>query len=46
MSFLYPKKADGFKGKMLNSGVYVFLLEMEFINGDIRQYSGDITLLR
>ncbi len=38
---------DGrFKGKLLNSGVYVFLLEMEFINGDVRRYSGDITLLR
>ncbi len=38
---------DGrFNGKLLNSGVYVFLLEMEFINGDVRQYSGDITLLR
>ena len=38
---------DGrFNGKLLNSGVYVFILEMEFINGDVRQYSGDITLLR
>lgn len=38
---------DGrFNGKLLNSGVYVFLLEMEFINGDVRRYSGDVTLLR
>jgi gliding motility-associated-like protein len=38
---------DGrFKGKMLDSGVYVFLLEMEFINGDVRRYSGDVTLVR
>ena len=38
---------DGrFNGKLLDSGVYVFILEMEFINGDVRQYSGDVTLLR
>lgn len=38
---------DGrFNGEMLNTGVYVFLLEMEFINGSVRKYSGDVTLLR
>ena len=38
---------DGrFNEKLLDTGVYVFLLEMEFINGDIRRYSGDVTLLR
>ncbi len=38
---------DGrFNGEMLDSGVYVFLLEMEFINGSVRSYSGDVTLLR
>ena len=38
---------DGrFKGELLDTGVYVFLLEMEFINGSVRRYSGDVTLLR
>ncbi len=38
---------DGrFKGKLLDTGVYVYSLEMEFINGAVRVYSGDVTLLR
>ena len=32
--------------KMLKPSVYAFLLEMEFINGAVKVYSGDVTLLR
>ncbi|MEM1323345.1 MAG: gliding motility-associated C-terminal domain-containing protein [Bacteroidota bacterium] len=31
-------------GKALNSGVYVFLLEVEFIDGKSQQYQGDISI--
>jgi len=33
-------------GKVLDAGVYVFFLELEFINGTTRGYSGDVTLFR
>ena len=32
-------------GRILNPGVYVYTLEVEFINGDVKKYSGDVTLL-
>ena len=38
---------DGrFNGNMLNTGVYIYLFEIEFIDGSVRKYSGDVTLLR
>ncbi|MEM8526847.1 MAG: gliding motility-associated C-terminal domain-containing protein [Bacteroidota bacterium] len=38
---------DGtFNGKMMNSGVYVFYAEVEFIDGVVVDYEGDVTLLR
>ncbi|MEM6700510.1 MAG: gliding motility-associated C-terminal domain-containing protein, partial [Bacteroidota bacterium] len=38
---------DGtFNGKMMNSGVYVFHAEVEFIDGVVVDYQGDVTLLR
>ncbi|KAA3639868.1 MAG: hypothetical protein DWQ02_02935, partial [Bacteroidetes bacterium] len=38
---------DGrFNGKLLNSGVFVFFLEVEFIDGSVEVYSGDVTLVR
>ena len=37
---------DGrFNGKVLEPGVYVYSLEIAFIDGSIRQYMGDVTLL-
>ena len=35
-----------YKGKLLNPGVFVFFLEVEFINGDVKVYSGDVSLVR
>ncbi|GEM_PF-3339759 len=38
---------DGtFKGKPLNQGVFSYLLEIEFIDGEINVSKGDITLIR
>ena len=38
---------DGtFKGKRMRPDVYVFVADVEFINGDTKTYRGDITLLR
>jgi len=38
---------DGsFNGKKLNSGIFIYLIYAEFKNGEIKQYSGDITLTR
>jgi gliding motility-associated-like protein len=38
---------DGtFNGKALNSGVYVYLIEVSFLDGVIFTYSGDINLVR
>ena len=34
------------KGKKANTGVYIFALEVELIDGSKRQYSGDVILLR
>lgn len=31
---------------ILNPGVYVYIIEVEFINGELQVYSGDITLMR
>ena len=38
---------DGkFKGKKMNTGVYIYAVEVEFIDGVIIRYSGDLSLLR
>ncbi len=38
---------DGtFKGKQLNPGVFTYMAEVEFVDGVLRQYAGDVTLLR
>jgi len=38
---------DGrFNGKMLDPGVFIYFIEMEYIDGSVRQYSGDVTLMR
>lgn len=38
---------DGtYKGKVLDTGVYVFSLEVEFIDGSVKLFSGDVTLLK
>ena len=33
-------------GKLVNSGVYVYVVEVEFIDGEIDLLSGDVTLIR
>lgn len=33
-------------GHLLEPGVYVYSLEMRFIDGSVRQYAGDVTLIR
>lgn len=35
-----------YKGKDVKEGVFVFLAEIEFVDGKVIQYSGDITLMR
>lgn len=35
-----------FRGKPLEVGLYVFFAEIEFLNGDVDIFEGDITLLR
>jgi gliding motility-associated-like protein len=38
---------DGsFNGQRVDAGVYMYALEMVFIDGSIRQYAGDVTLIR
>ena len=38
---------DGsFKGKMLNPAVFVYVIEVEFINGKKKLYKGDVTLMQ
>ena len=38
---------DGqFRGKQMFADVYIFLTEVEFINGDVKVFQGDVTLLR
>lgn len=42
-----PLGWDGtFNGKVLNSGVYVYLIEVSFLDGVTFTYSGDINLIR
>ncbi|MCC6281283.1 MAG: gliding motility-associated C-terminal domain-containing protein [Saprospiraceae bacterium] len=35
-----------FRSKTLDEGVFIWLAEIEFSDGGVRQYSGDVTLLR
>ncbi|HHB77633.1 MAG TPA: gliding motility-associated C-terminal domain-containing protein, partial [Saprospiraceae bacterium] len=38
---------DGFyKGKLMDNGVYVYQAIVKFIDGDVREFSGDVTLVR
>ncbi len=38
---------DGkFKGKPLNDGVFVYLIEIRFLDDEIIRYTGDISLMR
>jgi gliding motility-associated-like protein len=38
---------DGmFKGKMMNPGAYVYFVEVEFVDGRVLMYKGDINLIR
>jgi len=38
---------DGtFRGKILNSAVFVYSAEVEFVDGETIRYDGDITLVR
>ena len=38
---------DGqFRGKALSNGVYIYLAEVQFIDGETVLYSGDVTLIR
>ena len=38
---------DGtFNGKTVNPGVFVYLAEVRFIDGEVETYSGDVTLVR
>jgi gliding motility-associated-like protein len=34
------------RGKQLNVGVYIYKMEVEFIDGHVRSFSGDVTLVR
>ncbi|MEM8907682.1 MAG: gliding motility-associated C-terminal domain-containing protein, partial [Bacteroidota bacterium] len=33
-------------GKLMNPGVFIYYIEIEFIDGVVEQYSGDLTLIR
>ncbi|MBK7811784.1 MAG: gliding motility-associated C-terminal domain-containing protein [Saprospiraceae bacterium] len=38
---------DGtYKGQLLNPGVYVWMLDLEWKNGEIEKYQGDLSLIR
>lgn len=38
---------DGtFRGKVMDAGVYIYAVEIEFIDGERRLYKGDVTLLK
>jgi gliding motility-associated-like protein len=38
---------DGtFRGKLMNPGVYVYIAEVEFLDGEVLLYRGDVTLVR
>jgi gliding motility-associated-like protein len=43
----YRNGWDGrFKGKLAENGVYIYVVDMEFIDGERLQYEGDLTLMR
>ena len=43
---LGPDGWDGtFKGEFMNPGVFIYLIEVEFVDGVVLLYRGDITLL-
>ncbi len=46
----FPDPANGwdgtFRGKPMNAGVYVYLAEVEFEDGQLLLYRGDVTLLK
>ena len=48
LSFENPAVAwDGkFKGKEVNQGVYIYLAEIEFLDGRVLLYRGDVTLVK
>lgn len=35
-----------FRGKMMNPAVFVYVVEVLFVDEEVKQYSGDVTLLR
>jgi gliding motility-associated-like protein len=38
---------DGtFRGEPMNPGVFIYIFDVRFLDGEIRQYSGEVTLLR
>lgn len=42
-----PLGWDGyFKGQLVNAGVFVYFIEMEFIDGEVILYKGDVTVMR
>lgn len=50
-SNLEPGVSDGFwdgsfNGLLLNSGVFVYVAEVQFIDGKVKVFSGDVTLFR
>ncbi len=46
----FGNESAGWNGRYMNqkvqSGTYVYLIEVQFINGTVLQYKGDITLIR
>lgn len=34
------------KGKIVDQGVYLYRIEVEFLDGSVREYSGDVTVVR
>jgi hypothetical protein len=49
-NFLPNGLADGwdgkYKGKLLEVGVYIYLVKIRFLDGEVLLYKGDLTLLR
>lgn len=38
---------DGlFRGKLMDPGVYIYVFEVELVDGTLRQYKGDVTVVR
>jgi gliding motility-associated-like protein len=38
---------DGtFRDKMMDPGVYVYVVEVELVDGSVRLYKGDVTLVK